>query len=38
MTANATLIELFPGFAHSTVPVGDGISIHCAHGGSGPPL
>ena len=38
MGANATLIELFQGFAHSTVPVGDGISIHCAHGGSGPPL
>ena len=31
-------VELFPGFAHSTVDVGDGISIHCAHGGSGPPL
>lgn len=31
-------IDLFPGFAHSTVPVGEGIDIHCAHGGSGPPL
>ena len=31
-------VELFPGFAHSTVAVGDGIAIHCAHGGSGPPL
>lgn len=38
MGANATQIELFPGFTHSTVPVGDGISIHCAHGGDGPPL
>ncbi|MEO6436452.1 MAG: alpha/beta hydrolase [Tepidisphaeraceae bacterium] len=41
MGANAAQIELFPGFAHSTVPVGEAdekISIHCAHGGSGPPL
>jgi len=38
MGVNATQVELFPGFAHSTVDVGDGISIHCAHGGSGPPL
>ena len=44
MGANATLIELFPGFAHSTVPVspgstdGDDIAIHCAHGGNGPPV
>jgi haloacetate dehalogenase len=30
--------ELFPGFAHSTVPVGDGIEIHCAHAGEGPPV
>ena len=38
MAANATQIALFPGFAHSDVDVGDGITIHCAHGGSGPPL
>ena len=38
MAANTTQIELFPGFAHSTVAVGDGISIHCAHGGRGPPV
>jgi len=38
MGANATQLELFPGFTHSTVPVGDDISIHCAHGGDGPPL
>ena len=41
MGVNTAQIELFPGFAHSTVPVGDageGISIHCAHGGGGPPL
>ena len=41
MGSNATQIELFPGFAHSTVPVsaeGHDIAIHCAHGGSGPPL
>ncbi len=41
MGVNAALIELFPGFAHSTVPVGDSgedIRIHCAHGGEGPPL
>jgi len=42
--ANATLIELFPGFAHSTIQVASAggedeeISIHCAHGGDGPPL
>ena len=41
MGVNPALIELFPGFAHSTVAVGDGgedIRIHCAHGGEGPPL
>ena len=38
MGATAAQIELFPGFAHSTVAVGGDISIHCAHGGSGPPL
>lgn len=41
MAANKNEIELFPGFAHSTIPVGEGadaIDIHCAHGGSGPPL
>jgi haloacetate dehalogenase len=41
MGANAIGIELFPGFAHSTVPVGNAgedITIHCAHGGNGPPL
>jgi len=38
MAVNATQIELFPGFTHSTVDVGDGIAIHCAHGGEGPPL
>jgi haloacetate dehalogenase len=44
MGANATEIELFPGFAHSSVPVGQDpgtgadITIHCAHGGSGPPV
>ncbi|MEP6702050.1 MAG: alpha/beta hydrolase [Betaproteobacteria bacterium] len=41
MGANAAQIELFPGFAHSTIPVGadgDDISIHCAHGGDGPPV
>jgi haloacetate dehalogenase len=44
MGVTAAQIELFPGFAHSTIPVGsdpaggDDIAIHCAHGGSGPPL
>ena len=38
MGANATQIQLFPGFAHSNVDVGDGITIHCTHGGNGPPL
>ena len=38
MGANATQIRLFPGFAHSNVNVGDDITIHCAHGGNGPPL
>lgn len=41
MGVNTAQIELFPGFAHSTVPVGDAgdnIAIHCAHGGDGPPL
>ena len=38
MGANATQLQLFPGFAHSDVDVGDGITIHCAHGGNGPPL
>ena len=46
MGANATQLQLFPGFAHSDVNVsasadvndGDGITIHCAHGGNGPPL
>ena len=41
MGVNTAQIELFPGFAHSTVPVGDAgdnIVIHCAHGGDGPPL
>lgn len=41
MGVNTAQIELFPGFAHSTVPVGDAgddVVIHCAHGGNGPPL
>ena len=41
MGANANEIELFPGFAHSTVPMGsdgENVVIHCAHGGNGPPL
>ena len=41
MGVNPAQIELFPGFAHSAVPVGDSsgdIVIHCAHGGDGPPL
>ena len=38
MGANATQLQLFPGYAHSNVDVGDGIAIHCAHGGNGPPL
>ena len=36
--ANPAQVRLFPGFAHSSIDVGDGIKIHCAHGGSGPPL
>jgi haloacetate dehalogenase len=41
MGVNTAQIELFPGFSHSTIPVGDAgddIVIHCAHGGDGPPL
>ena len=41
MGVNPAQIELFPGFAHSAVPVGDSseeIVIQCAHGGDGPPL
>ena len=38
MGANATQIQLFPGFAHSDIEVGDDITLHCAHGGNGPPL
>ena len=33
--------DLFPGFSASTIPVGDpgeDVSIHCEHGGDGPPL
>lgn len=32
------LDDLFPGFTHRKIPVGDGIDIFCAVGGSGPPL
>ena len=38
MGATTAQVELFPGFAHSDIDVGDGIRIHCAHGGIGPPL
>src|SRR4051812_7695870 len=29
---------LFPGFESATVDVGEGVAIHCEHGGKGPPL
>ncbi len=38
MTDNSLLLELFPGFEHRNVDVGNGIEIAVSIGGSGPPL
>ncbi|MEW8068714.1 MAG: alpha/beta hydrolase [Candidatus Thiodiazotropha endolucinida] len=38
MTDNSLLFELFPGFEHRNVDIGNGIEIAVSIGGSGPPL